>query len=60
MDYELRTERYEQSAIREDNAAAHATSQESARVHQALAEMYRHEAAKSKSLHVFLKLIPDC
>ncbi len=50
MSDDARVSQYEQSAKREEDAAACATTRESARLHQALAEMYRHEAAKMQSV----------
>lgn len=56
MDHEARMEQYELCARREDDAARNAISKESARLHLALADMYRHEAAKMHSVRKALRV----
>ena len=47
---------YEAAALREEDAAARATCQESGRIHAALAEMYRRETAKMKAVRQVLQI----
>ncbi len=57
MDMGSQTHRYIGFAIREEQAAARAASPESARLHRALAEMYRHEAAKVEAAEPPLRIV---
>lgn len=50
MNYVSKRQQYEASALREEDAAASAITKESARIHAALAALYRHEAAKMRSV----------
>jgi hypothetical protein len=56
MDRERRIEGYERALLREEDAAASATTRESARIHSALAEMYRHEIAKMDTVRRTLQV----
>lgn len=59
MDHEARAARYEKCFRREEEAAARASSSASAACHAALADLYRREAAKVRSIRTTLRLAFD-
>lgn len=55
MSFTAITDHHEAAATREDEAAIRASSPEIARLHNALADMHRHEAAKKESVRRMLE-----
>jgi hypothetical protein len=56
MRHESKVLHHRAAASREDEAAAHASSRETAHLHEALAELHRKEAAKMDSARDLLKM----
>jgi len=59
MSYEAGMRAHEEAALREKDAAARATCEQSGRAHSALSDLHRYEAAKMNSVRVTLKMAFD-